>query len=277
MAAKIDIKKNSRIKLTAAGYRAERVAIVSGTTGTAAEVLFNAINDAALPNIGDAHPDISTITLNDIVCDPLGGNRYKVVMSYYKDSGTTTTSSAAEARLVSGLSVEETHTDIDGQTLDTSFFLVGGISIARQRFTAEVERPRMSIGFEYTATGFPTNDINKYLGKVNSTIWNGYPAGSILCSSIDVDQNGDNFRVSYNFTYRPEGWQFKGKAAYHPDDIASAIDPGLDAETGIREWQVYRTVDFTPLGFTLTEIGFPLVADSGAFKITGFDATLTVA
>jgi len=276
MAAKLDLKDSSQISLTKEGYRAQRIALVSGVAGTAAQVLFNAINDGGLPDIGDAHPDISTITLNDITCSPLGGGQFKITLSYYKDSGTTTTSSTAEARVSSGLSVEETHEDINGQPMDSSYQIFGG-GFASQRFTAEVERPRMSINFEYTATGFPTNDITKYLGKINSATWNGYPPKTILCSAIDADQNGDNFRVSYTFTYRAEGWQFKGKTQYPPEEITASADDGLDLTTGIREWDVYRTVNFSPLGFSLTEIGYPLVANSAAFRILSPGATLTVA
>jgi len=276
MAAKIDIKKSARIRLDKNGYRAERVAIVTGVTGTAAQVLYNAINDSSLPDIGDAHPDVAEITLNDITCDPLGGGAFRVVMSYYKDSGATTSSSSAEARLVSGLSVEETHEDINGVPMDTRYSIIGN-SFVSQRFTAEVERPRVSIQFEYTATGFPTSDIAKYLGKINSVTWNGYPPGTVLCSSIDVDQNGTNFRVTYSFTYRPEGWQFIAKVQYPPWDLVGTTDENLDIETGLREYDVYRTVDFTPLGFALTAISYPLVANQGVFSITGFDAALTVA
>lgn len=277
MAASIDIKNSSRIRLTAAGFRAERVAVVSGVSGTAAQVLYNAINDAALPDIGDAHPEEASITLNDISCEPLGGGRYRVVMSYYKDPGVVTDSSSAEGRLVTGLSVEETHEDINGQPMDTSYWLVGSVSIALQRFTAEVERPRMTFHFEYTATGFPTSDILNYLGKINSAIWNGFPIGTILCSAIDTDQNGANFRVKYSFAYRAEGWQFVGKVSYHPDSIAASNDPGLDAATGLRPFNVYRSVDFTALGFVLVSVAYPLVANSGVIRIVGSDATLTVA
>jgi len=279
MAAKIDLKKTSRIRLTADGYTAERIAIVSGVSGTAAEVLFNAINDAALPDIGDAHPDISTITLNDISCEPFSGGTFKITMSYYKDSGTTQTSSSAEARAVAGLSVEETHVDINGQPLKTQYKTAWGGAIVRQPFTAEVERPRMSFEFEYTTTGFPTSDTAKYLGKINSTNWNGYPPKTILCGSINVDQNGDNFRVRYSFAYRAETWKFVGKAVYSPPLNPHPVEPdtALDLVTGVREFDVYRTVDFSPLGFTLTAITYPLVANAGSIILTGHDATLTVA
>ena len=62
MTAKIDIKKSSRLKLDKNGYRAWRVAIGSGVIGDPDEILYNAINDGELPNIGDTHPAIPGIT-----------------------------------------------------------------------------------------------------------------------------------------------------------------------------------------------------------------------
>ncbi len=274
MVAKVDIKKSSRVRLTRNGFESQRIAIVSGVSGSAQQVLINAINDAQLPNIGDAHPEDSSVTVNTMDCEPLGGGRYKIVMNYFKDAGITETSADAEARLITGLAVEETHEDINGQPLDTRYTVAGGA--LSPRFTAEVERPRQTIYFEYTATGVPKSDIDKYLGKINSVAWNGYPIGSVLCSQIDVEQNGEKFRITYAFAYRPEGWKFRAKVPTHPNLITGIIDLGLDQATGIREYDVYRQADFSPLGFTLDNIGYPLVADSGVFVITGFDATLTV-
>ena len=279
MAAKIDIKRSSRIKLTREGYRAERIAMVSGVSGSAESVLYNAINDAALPDIGDAHPDVSDITLNDISCEPVGGGRYQIKMSYYKDAGSTTTSSAAQSRMSSGLAVEETHTDINGKRMKTAFVTAYGLSLFRQSFTGEVERPRITIEFEYTAAGYPTADINKYLGKINSTAWNGYAVETILCSGINVDQAGTEYRVTYSFAYRPETWAFIGRTSQPPPLNVHPIDPDskLDLATGTIPFDVYRQVDFSPLGFTLETVNNTTPMDGAEILVTGFDATLTVA
>lgn len=278
MTAKIDIKKNSRVKLDRDGYRAERIAIVSGVTGTAEQVLYNAINDSQLPDIGDAHPDIASITLQDLSCEPQGGGHYRIVMSYYKDSGQASTSASAEVRANTGLAVEETALDVNGDAMTAVYVTYGG-GLVRQRFTAEVERPRIVFDFEYTSSNYPTEDINSYLGKVNSLAWNGYAPGTILCSAIDVDQSGANFRVRYSFAYRVDGWQFTGKLVYSlPVYLAEgAPDYGIDLETGTKPFSVYKSVDFTPLGFTFDTINYTATYDKGRINIVGFDAVLTVA
>lgn len=279
MVAKVDIKESSRIQLDKNGYSAERVAIVSGVAGTAAEVLFNAINDSQLPDIGDAHPDVSNITLQKLSCEPLGGGRFRVLMTYFKDTGQTTTSSNAESRTSSGLAVEETHLDINGVALKTAYATGYGTVQTRQTYTAEVERPRIQFNFEYTAADYPTADLNKYLGKINSTAWNGYAPETILCAGIDIDQAGADFRVKYTFAYREETWQFLAKTRFSPPLIAHPSDPdaALDLDTGTRVFDVYKTVDFTPLGFTLETIDYTAQYNQGVFRITGSDAALTVA
>lgn len=278
MAANIDIKKSSRIKLDKDGYRATRIAIVSGVAGTAESVLYNAINDSQLPDIGDVHPDVSSITLQDIVCEPMSGGQYRVTMMYYKDSGQTGTSASAEVRANTGLAVEETSLDINGDSMVANYGTLGG-ALIRQRFTAEVERPRIVFDFEYTASAYPTTDINTYLGKVNSIAWNGYAPGTIMCSAINVDQAGAEYRVRYSFAYRVDGWQFRAKLAYAIPVflVAEAPDYGIDLETGTKNFTVYNTVDFTPLGFTFDTVGYTALYEKGRAVITGADVTLTVA
>jgi len=277
MAAKIDIKENSQISLNRDGYRSQRVAIVSGVTGTAAEVLFNAINDAALPDIGDVHPEVSTITLQEVICAPLGGGQYKVTMTYYKDAGTSTGPSTAQPRATVAVGVEETSLDVNGVSMQTAYRAAG--ATFSQRFTAEVERPRITFEFEYIATSWPTSELTTYAGKVNSVAWNGYAAGSILCTGINVTPEGDNYSVVYSFAYRPEGWQYQAKTQQPAPLLASITnpDPELDLETGIRLYTVYSTVDFNALGFSFDSVGYTGQYLTGQFKITGFDATLTVA
>ena len=275
MAAHIDILNSSNITLNRDGYRAQRVAMVSGVSGTAAEVLYNAINDAALPDIGDAHPDVSTITLQEVTCTPLGGGQYKVVMSYYKDAGSTTGTSTAQPRCTVAVAVEETSLDIDGVSMQTAYRKSG--AVISQRFTAEVERPRITFEFEYIATTWPTSALTTYAGKINSVAWNGYATGTILCTGINVSPEGDNYSVVYSFAYRPEGWQYQAKTANPPPLLASITEPDalLDLDTGIRPYSVYASVDFSALGFTFDSVGYTAQFLTGKFRITGSDATLT--
>jgi hypothetical protein len=277
MTAKIDIKKSSRLKLDKNGYRAERIAVVTGVTGDPDEILFNAVNDGALPNIGDVHPVISAITLQNIQSEPLGGGQYRIVMSYFSDLGSESGSSNARFTANASTSSEETSRDINGVLMQTEYS-VGGAFVS-QYFVAELERPRMVFDFTYTAPNFPQSEIDNYVGFMNSVPWLGYAVNTILCSNIFVEDEGENFRVRFSFQYNSETWLFKAQTAYHFNVISAhpvRPDADLDLNTGTKEYAVFPSVDFTPLGFTFTgPRNFSV--NAGAFRITGFDATLTVA
>lgn len=280
MSAELDKKTNTQIRYTRDGYQVERKARVYSVSGTAEDILYNAITDAQLPSIGAAHPSIPDITLNDMVCTALGGGNFEITLRYYKDSGVVTSKANAESRTRTGLAVEETHKDLNGVALQTSYSATpsSGPSRVLERFTAEVERPRIEHQFEYTDTNYPTSDISKYLGKVNNSTWNGYAAGEVLCSSIDVVQSGSNFRVTYTFSVRDEGWIYLAKTRYAPPLNEHPIDPDpeLDLETGIRPFNVYRTVNFDGLGFVLENSSYRIEVEGGKIPIKGGAVTLTV-
>lgn len=277
MTAKIDIKKTSRLTQDRNGYRAERVAIVTGITGNADALLFNAMNDAALPDIGDSHPEISGITLQSMKSEPLGGGNYRIIMSYFSDIGSNVGSENARFVATATTSNEEVYRDINDNIMQTEYS-VGG-AIVSQYFTAEIERPRLSWQFTYTATDFPQYELDNYLGAINSVPWLGYAAETIMCSDIRVSDDGLNFRVVFSFQHNAEGWQFKAQVAYHFNTInahPTRPDADLDLDTGTKVYPIYALADFTPLGFNFAG-ALNFGANAGRIALSSPDVTLTVA
>lgn len=259
MTAILDIIENTSIIQNKNGYTVTRIAIVESVSGNASTRIYNAINDAQLPNLGDAHPDISTITLNDISGEVIDNETVKVTMSYYNDPESATTQATAAVRATGSTALDETQTDVNGDRL---YFKIAadvfgpGIAYESITYTAEVERPRLSIEFNYTGTAYPHSDIQAYLGRVNDNVWNGYPAKSMLCSAINVNERGDNFDISYTFVNNEKGWQFLAAlneknlnlpASVHPTDPTD----GVDLYDAGKKFDVYQTADFSALGFTL--------------------------
>ena len=248
MAAIVDIKRQSRIVHDKNGYRVERIAIVSGVTGSLDALLKNAIEDGQLPAYGDPHPSITGITLNSISGSPIGGGLYRVVLSYFKDTGAAQGSANATVRASATTAVEEVGVDAAGNAMTTTFSHAN--STYEPRFVAEVEKPRVSFDFEWTEAAFPQSTIDTYLGKINSAVWNGYAAKTILCTGINVTQSGDEYRVRMSLTHNPETWVFVAKIKPYYS-TATTTDPSLDMTTGTKKFDVYPAVDFTPLGLTL--------------------------
>ena len=85
----------SSITEDADGFKIDRYAIVYGVTGDADQKLKNALADAGLPSIGDAHPEISTITLQSKRGTVIDTSTVQVQLSYFYKSGTDTGSSNA--------------------------------------------------------------------------------------------------------------------------------------------------------------------------------------
>lgn len=268
----------STIRETKDGYTVERIAVINELTGTADQKLLNAISDAALPDIGDAHPQISTIKLISKRAEVIDTNTCRVVMTYAQDDNNTTTQANSVARISATTSIEETKLDINGAEMSTVYTVINSAlswSIFDEAFIAEVERPRLVFDFTYRTGLHPIDQINQYLGKVNSAVWNGYPVDTILCSNIQVSQEGAQYEVNFTFIYNDQGWQFTAKTEEPAGNIAGTTDPDLDTVTGTKEFDVYEQVDFNPLGFTfqgnilLSAGGANLAAQAAQLSSTG--------
>lgn len=257
MAVDIDIKAGSTWRRDKNGDRATRVAIISGVTGNIDTLLKNALDDASMPNYGDAHPADSTITLQNITVTPLGGGRYRAAMEYFKDPSSASGSSNATAN-VSATTVNEVATsDKNGAAMESEYTVTNSIyswSVINPTFEADIEVPRITIDFEYVTSTYPLAEINQYLGRINSADWNGYAPRKILCSAIQVNQNGNEYRVRFSFTHEDDTFDFIAKVPDAPGNIVSSTDTDLDINTGLKSFDVYETVDFTPLGFALDGI-----------------------
>lgn len=250
MAVNFD-KVSSRVSKDATGLRIDRVAHVTGVTGDADERLINALADASMPDIGDAHPVATGIFLREITGRVIDPATVEVTLSYYYEQGAETGSSNATSSASATTTFEETKFDKDGNQLVTQY-VASGVTVSRDSFTAEVERPRITFEFEYRSATFPKTDINSYLGKINSATWNGYAVETILCTAVNVQQNESDYTVRFSFAYNADTWAFNARTTYQPtSDHPTDPDSDLNKTTATRPFDVYDTVSFASLGFTL--------------------------
>lgn len=250
MAVNFD-KIASRVSKDANGLRIDRVAHITGVTGNADTRLINALNDASMPDIGDAHPVETGIYLREISGRVIDPETVEVTLSYYYEPGAITGSSNATSSASATTAFEETRFDKDGNQLVTQY-VASGLQVDRDTFIAEVERPRVTFDFQYRSATFPQTDINTYLGKINSVIWNGYAIETILCTAINVSQNESDYTVRFSFAYNADTWVFNARTTYQPTgDHPTDVDSALDKTNATRPFDVYDTVSFAALGFTL--------------------------
>ena len=126
-------------------------------------------------------------------------------------------------------------------------------TVTTEYFTANVEKPQTSYTFEYTVAGptFPKTTIDTYLGHVNSTIWNGYAAESVMCSNVEVTQQGQDYRVSITFVYNVSGWVFNAVIAVPMTQIDS-VGGDVDSTTGVKVFPlIYPAAEFNNLSLTI--------------------------
>ncbi|MBT8046396.1 MAG: hypothetical protein KJN67_04445 [Pontiella sp.] len=236
------------------GYRVDRIAIVEGLAPASKDrVVYDAITDAGVPDIGDVHPTISSIVCTKITGRAIDKTTARLVVSYKVDQGEASQSSDATATISATTTQEEQNVDKNGDAMDTIFVVTNtpfSWTIYDEQFTAQVEKPRPRFEFEYKSSTHPITGINTYLGHVNSVTWNGYAAGKILCTEIHAIPEGDQYQIKYVFVLNPDGWQFDARISEPVGNAASTTDTDLDLDTGIKSFDVYPTVSFAPLGFT---------------------------
>ena len=263
MTIQIDITEGTTINHDADGYSLDRMAIVTGVTGSANARIYNAVNDAGLPSLGDAHPTITDIYLNNKRGDALEPEVVQVTLSYSSIRGypgtTNTLKSASASTSPQTVTADKDGTDMFAlyQT-DADFAKVPPVA-TKENFRISIESPRAQFEFEYTiddsplATAFPNALIDTYLGKVNSVAWNGYGVRTILCTAINITQQGAGYRVGISFMYNPDLWEYNAVIAVPTSDLESTYtsDPTLDYGTGIKNFKVYKEVSFAALGLTL--------------------------
>jgi hypothetical protein len=271
MTIKIDLKQASRIVKTKQGFRADRTALISYdpdmVTITADTALYNAITDGSLPSIGDAHPHIASIYLQSLTCDPLALGEYIVTMVYEDVPGFPLTSNnlkRVSATTAPGR-IEKDATQPTPVEMWALYMTKAGDAadpevMTKENFAPNIEKPRASFEFEYTVddglgtTPFPQSTIDNYLGKVNLAVWNGYPVRSVMCSAVNITQQGEGYRVAITFLYNSDLWEYNALIAIPIDQLAPSIkqtDPTLNFDTGVKNFKVYPEVDFTALGLTL--------------------------
>jgi hypothetical protein len=261
MTTQLDIEGNSRISQNKDGIRIDRIAIVSGVTGTAAQKLKNALEDAGMPEYGDVHPEIAGIYLNEINGEVIDNETVQFTLAYYNDPSSAD-GGETSFRISSSTAIEQVEEDTDGNRLQAHFISSTWvaldttlISTGSRLWTAEIERPSTTLDFTYKSSTNPYSDLLKYQGAINSAMFNGNAAGTVLCS-FSIDKEGEEFDVRLSFSVNPKGWEFKGAVKIDKLNLplrpsTDGADVGLDHHTGIKIFNLYPRVDFTPLNMDI--------------------------
>ena len=165
--------------------------------------------------------------------------------SVYRSTG-----GAADVSIVADLYTEETITDVNGNRIETTYFLAPVPAVAdrfrpvsqRQAHRIEVQRPTFSVQFSRIERAPPLSAARYYSGRVNSTTFLSEPRDRWLCN-VDSSQESDNaHRVRYTFTLNATGWQ-----ATIVHSTSGLIPTDVTGANGIQTAQVYNRANFGAL------------------------------
>lgn len=243
-------------------YR-ERV-VISGVVGAdVPTAIWNALLDAAMPKRGDSR--VIGINPDDIT---IIAQRHDLRSFGMEKGGTVRLEFEIPWRQRSPVTiVVNSNPNDDGpgvatvgavvETLETEFDRTGTeITVQREAGAptliqpVQYRRPSPVIEFSRWENTNPRTRAETYVGKINSALWNGYAAETVLCTAIvgTTRDDGDTYDVRYEFEQRST-WDTT--VVYIDEQTGrppSGLVEGVSKKTNIK---LYNTANFSLLNITL--------------------------
>lgn len=259
------------------------VFMVEGLTEDARAAYVEACCASGLPAAWSTHPYVSGINAVQYTAKLLGKtvehgatkNRALVYVTYVN--------SQPQFIKRGGCGLYQTTTDMDrfrnviqvtnrGSTLGgttvtsgTETWQTAQVTVSAPDRVVVIERVRATPSFDTSHGVIPEIHANDFGGKLNNATFFGYPAGHVLCESVNYDNAGFGSianRYQYEFRFRDYGWQpevawTNPKTGKPPTDLLKApnfdsnkpSDPGQTAAYGrkVVNWFDDQTADFNLL------------------------------
>ena len=262
MAVIADIIEGSTIQDTG-GYSATRVFLVTAVTGAASGRLLAAINATGIPQIGDAHPAVSSIRCSLRSAEAAGADNSTFRVTCQYTTPTYTTGGVDDPAQISIGSVAQdgqTTNDKDGNAIMIGPFdyTKGAETVTMPQQSGLVSRmyPSPSVSFQRRVTSMDqlVSEATTYVGKINSVAFNlnnggtvVIGAGSALCTRISgvSSDGGVTFDVTYDFQVR-DSW--KADVVYIDQATGLPHAEATDANTGRKSVDIYETANFNDMG-----------------------------
>lgn len=253
MSVKIDIIGGTA-RLSAQGWYMVRIANVTGLTSNGDVLLVEAALFPGMPVIGQPHPNIPFIYLDEIVPKYVDAGQAKVELHYRSPEGTAPDSAeeGGDATIEIGGVVQqvETYEDINGVLMK-----VPRDGEEDQVKPVTVMRPRQQMSFTFAIDYNPLILSEYYVGKVNKQGWKhdpGAPARTWLCMDISgrTKNNGATYTAIATFekaTDPPTG-NFDITMAWIDDETRRPPEDVTEGN-GQKTFQVYAEADFDSLPF----------------------------
>lgn len=224
-----------------------------------------ALNDAGVPAMGSAAIIAGVanpaIVVTDKTAVPNGVPSSMRVTVTYKtpnnDNDNPKLNTTGVLSFFSSVSTETVREDKNGAILETSWsgpvtaifpesasvLTIGPIGY---KGTAEVDRPRFSFSLRRRESSIALikQRAEDFVGLVNSLTWSGFPPKTILCTGIELTEQGDELRADYRFVYKPDDFDFDLIARINgriPFNVSTGVNGGITV------YSLYDEIDFNAL------------------------------
>jgi len=113
-------------------------------------------------------------------------------------------------------------------------------------------RPQSTRALQKILSYDPQGLADTYAGKINSSLWQGKAAKTVLCTAIRgySDDGGDTYKTTFEYQYNSKTWV--GEAVFIKDDGKPPDTTDTDSERSIvlgNPIEIYETIGFSGLPF----------------------------
>jgi hypothetical protein len=257
------------------GREAVRVFTLSGITGDPPARIARALERPIIPRRMDPHPTEPGIICLDLSARALDPTIVEVTATYGVPATQSLLPENEAARGVmevgATVSAATTQKDVNGDAIMVtgrrfvhrddpdgagallqSLGIVSGFRFEDQGGDVEIQIPMPAMRVSRIEPANPWRLARTYVGRVNARRWNDGEPRTWLCTAINGTTNdfGKTFEVSYEFQFNDETWD--ATVVYIDPDTGQPTSEAIEllrrGIPAIRTVQVYRTIDFDPLG-----------------------------
>ena len=249
----VDIIDGNKVERTRKGWRATRLARVTGLTGAGHERVYNAYSAPGMPAYNSAHPSIPGIYLKEMYFDTESGSptQAKVRLVYLPLRFSPMPGSDARIRVGATVEQESTYEDIDGNVMFVEYD--DGTTVREQGGTVSVLRPKVTREYVREEDEDPGALAEAYVGTVNEAGWYADPTAPArvwLCNDIasESTDGGETFTVRYMFTKKTHRPTFNWDVFLQWMDPQTGRPPkDLVVGVGTKSYQIAAESNFNAL------------------------------
>jgi len=226
--------------------------IVLENVSTTGDVLVNALADSNVPDMGEAHPNITGLVVVGRSPEAIGRKgTVKVTVEYGLSEGSNVPPTGSEITVGTTLISSSVNTDISGNLMTVKYvkdanYTPPAVNTVEQSGTATILLPQTTITYTQKENTIPLTKSQTYVGTLNNATWQGGATGTWLCTGIvgKSSNSGTTWAVTYTFQYNKDTWKFK---AVYTDKETGKPPADMDKTEGIKLYNVYSSVSWTSI------------------------------